>query len=177
MLELVDIIFISLAVIIVISAILALEARELIYGAVSLAVAFIAVAGIFLLLDAIYVALFQVAIYIGAVVVLILFTIMIVRPETGGQPTDERASLAERAAETGAATIIALVAMGVFFTTGAAAFTIAGPYDITLIDIGRSLFTQYGLAFITMGLVVASSLIGALALAQRPEETDDDTTD
>ena len=57
----------------------ALEAREIIYGAIGLAFSFFGVAGLFFLLDAPFVAVFQITVYIGAVAVLILFTVMLVR--------------------------------------------------------------------------------------------------
>src|SRR5712692_9836791 len=63
------------------SAIISLEAKEIIYGAIGLAGSLFGVATLFFLLNAPYVAVFQIAVYIGAVAVLILFTVMLVRQE------------------------------------------------------------------------------------------------
>jgi NADH-quinone oxidoreductase subunit J len=90
-----DIAFLALSGLVIVSAIFALEARELIYGAVGLAFSLIGVAGLFILLGAEYVAMFQVSVYVGAVVVLILFTIMLVRRESCKRKN--RAGLAVRA--------------------------------------------------------------------------------
>src|SRR5207244_10900489 len=68
------------------AAILAIEARDLVYGAAALGIAFLGVAGLFFLLVAAYVGWFQIAVYIGAVVVLILFTVMLVGPKKGEPP-------------------------------------------------------------------------------------------
>src|SRR6058998_1614646 len=76
-----DPIFIAVAVLTVGAAIIALEARELIYGAVALAISMLGIAGFFLLLDAPFVAMFQIAVYVGAVAVLIIFTVMLVRTQ------------------------------------------------------------------------------------------------
>src|SRR3712207_5803676 len=76
-----DPIFIAVAVLTVGTAILALEARELIYGAIALAISMLGIAGFFLLLDAPFVAMFQIAVYVGAVAVLIIFTVMLVRTQ------------------------------------------------------------------------------------------------
>src|SRR5919197_3295195 len=76
-----DIVFIAVAVLTVGTAIIALEARELIYGAVALAISMLGVAGFFLLLDAPFVAMFQILVYVGAVAVLIIFTVMLVRTQ------------------------------------------------------------------------------------------------
>ena len=60
-------------------AIAALEAKEIIYGAVGLAASFFGVASLFFLLDSPFVAVFQITVYVGAVAVLVLFTVMLVR--------------------------------------------------------------------------------------------------
>ena len=83
-----DVPFIILATVTVVAAIMALQAKELIYGAISLAISFIGVAGFFVFLDAPYLAMLQIAVYVGAVVVLILFTIMLVRREVVGETAE-----------------------------------------------------------------------------------------
>ncbi len=62
-------------------AIVALEAEEIVYGAIGLAGSLFGVATLFFLLNAPYVAVFQMTVYVGAVAVLILFTVMLVRQE------------------------------------------------------------------------------------------------
>ncbi len=176
MIELNDLLFYTVAVIIVLSAILALESRDLIYGAVSLSITFVGVAFLFILLGAAYVAIFQIAMYIGAVVVLILFTIMVVGSSRRKEADEKRSGRRERALEYGAAIVVGLTLIALLFTLGSSLFTFAGPYSLTLIDIGYALFSQYGLVFVIMGLVVASSLMGALTLAKiESRKVDDDT--
>src|ERR671932_2817934 len=80
-LHMADPMFIAVAVLTVGTAIMALEARELIYGAISLAISMLGIAGFFLLLDAPFVAMFQIAVYVGAVAVLVIFTVMLVRTQ------------------------------------------------------------------------------------------------
>ena len=82
--------FLVIAAATVIGAILAIEARDLVYGAAALGITFLGVAGLFILLDATYVAAFHIAVYIGAVVVLILFTVMLVGPVKGEAPIEHR---------------------------------------------------------------------------------------
>ena len=76
-----DPVFIGVAVLTVGTAIVALETRELIYGAIALAISMLGIAGFFLLLDAPFVAMFQIAVYVGAVAVLIIFAVMLVRTQ------------------------------------------------------------------------------------------------
>src|ERR1700680_4804367 len=79
MADVTDAAFIALTVVAVGGAISALEAREIIYGAVGLAASFFGVASLFFLLDSPFVAIFQITVYVGAVAVLVLFTVMLIR--------------------------------------------------------------------------------------------------
>jgi len=76
-----DTLFIAVAVLTIGSAIVALETRELVYGAIALAVSMMGIAGFFLLLDSPFVAMFQITVYVGAVAVLVIFTVMLVRTQ------------------------------------------------------------------------------------------------
>ena len=76
-----DAVFIGVAVLTIGSAILALESRELIYGAIALAISMLGIAGFFLLLDSPFVAMFQITVYVGAVAVLVIFAVMLVRTQ------------------------------------------------------------------------------------------------
>ncbi|MBT5842439.1 MAG: NADH-quinone oxidoreductase subunit J, partial [Thaumarchaeota archaeon] len=76
-----DAVFLALTVITIGSAIAALELRSLIYGSIALMGTLGGIAGFFFLLDAPFVALFQLAVYVGSIAVLILFTVMLVKRE------------------------------------------------------------------------------------------------
>src|SRR4030042_5294554 len=89
-LRMADPIFIAVAVMTIGSAIVALESRELIYGAIALAISMLGIAGFFLLLDAPFVAMFQITVYVGAVAVLIIFTVMLVRTQDLFSAKDDR---------------------------------------------------------------------------------------
>lgn len=83
------ILLIILLAIVIIAAILAIELRDLIYAAISLAVLSIALAGVFWILNAPWVALFQLMIYAGAVTVLLISTVALTeRFETGEAAED-----------------------------------------------------------------------------------------
>src|SRR3989338_2664856 len=76
-----DAVFLALSVITIGSAIAALELRSLIYGSIALMGTLGGIAGFFLLLDSPFVAMFQLAVYVGSIAVLILFTVMLVKRE------------------------------------------------------------------------------------------------
>ncbi len=83
------ILLIILLVITVIAAIFAIELRDLIYAAIALAVVSIALAGVFWILNAPWVALFQLMIYGGAVTVLLISTVALTERFETGEPAED----------------------------------------------------------------------------------------
>lgn len=71
--------FFVLAILTIFSSMMMVQSRKLVHSAVYLAGTFIGTAGLFILLKAEFVAWIQVLVYVGAVVTLILFTIMLTR--------------------------------------------------------------------------------------------------
>lgn len=63
----------------ILSSIMVVQAKKLVHSAVYLAGTLIGTAGLFLLLEAEFIAWIQVLVYVGAVITLILFTIMLTR--------------------------------------------------------------------------------------------------
>jgi NADH-quinone oxidoreductase subunit J len=71
--------FIIFTAIALISAILTLEAREIVHSVIFLCSTFVGVAGLYFLLNAEFIGIVQILIYIGAVTVLIAFAIILTR--------------------------------------------------------------------------------------------------
>jgi NADH-quinone oxidoreductase subunit J len=163
-----DPVFIAVAVLTVGAAIIALEARELVYGAVALAISMLGIAGFFLLLDAPFVAMFQIAVYVGAVAVLIIFTVMLVR-------TQALFTTKEDKKRKGAGIALMLIIMSSF----GALLLVSGlngqfgnfgsPPLVNFTQIGQLMLTYYAPALIILGLTLAGAVIAALALARRED--------
>src|SRR5919107_181768 len=163
-----DPIFIAVAVLTVGTAIIALEARELIYGAISLAISMLGIAGFFLLLDAPFVAMFQIAVYVGAVAVLIIFTVMLVRTQALFTTKEDK----KRKGAGIALMLIIMSSLGALLLTSGlngqfGDFNTSSSVDFT--EIGELMLTYYAPALIIMGLTLAGSVIAALALARRED--------
>jgi NADH-quinone oxidoreductase subunit J len=75
----IDIVFVVISIVTILSSIMVVQAKKLVHSAVYLAGALIGTAGLFILLKAEFIAWIQVLVYVGAVVTLILFTIMLTR--------------------------------------------------------------------------------------------------
>lgn len=71
--------FAAISAIIVASAVMVVKASDMVHAALYLALAFVAIAALFLTLEAEFLAVVQVLIYAGAVVVLMLFAIMLTK--------------------------------------------------------------------------------------------------
>jgi NADH-quinone oxidoreductase subunit J len=75
----IDFVFIFISIVTILSSIMVVQAKKLVHSAVYLAGALIGTAGLFITLNAEFIAWVQVLVYVGAVVTLILFTIMLTR--------------------------------------------------------------------------------------------------
>jgi NADH:ubiquinone oxidoreductase subunit 6 (subunit J) len=89
------ILLIILLVIVVFAAIVAIELRDLIYASIALAILSIALAGVFWILNAPWVALFQLMIYGGAVTVLLISTVALTERFESGEPIEDLDKLIE----------------------------------------------------------------------------------
>ena len=74
-----DVVFLVISVLTLISSIMVVQSRKLVHSAVYLAGALIGTASLFILLKAEFIAWVQVLVYVGAVITLILFTIMLTK--------------------------------------------------------------------------------------------------
>ena len=153
----------AMAVVTIASAIFALEAEEIVYGAIGLAGSLFGVATLFFLLNAPYVAVFQIAVYIGAVAVLILFTVMLVRQEKWAKEVPATSATRITGILTGLAVVVAL-AFAVA-ATSLSQFTKV-KNAATFVDIGRAISTGYAPVLEVLALVLAASVVGALTLSR-----------
>ena len=149
------------------SAIVALEAKEIVYGAIGLAGSLFGVAALFFLLDAPYVAVFQIAVYIGAVAVLILFTVMLVREEKWAKEAPVTSLSKIAGIITGLAITVAL-AVAALDTNLSQYTTISN--SATFLDIGQLISTGDAPVLLVLALVLAASVVGALTLSRADRE-------
>jgi NADH:ubiquinone oxidoreductase subunit 6 (subunit J) len=158
-----------MAVVTVGGALIALEADEIVYGAVALAGSLFGIASLFFLLNAPYVAVFQITVYVGAVAVLILFTVMLVRQEKWAKelsPTSP-VKLVGALAALALAAVFALATYNSQILTAATLQNGAG-----FLQIGQLISTGYAPVLEVLALVLAASVVGALTLSRvdKPEE-------
>lgn len=162
-----DLVFLAMMVVTVGSAIVALEAKEIVYGAIGLAGSLFGVATLFFLLNAPYVAVFQIAVYIGAVAVLILFTVMLVREEKWAKELPPQSITRLAGILTGLAVTVALV-FAVIATNLSQFNQVVN--TATFVDIGELISTGDSPILLVLALVLAASVVGALTLSRADRE-------
>ena len=144
---------------------------NIVYSAFLLGGVFLAVAGLYLMLNASFVAAAQVLVYVGAVNVLILFAIMLV---------NKRETMAAIPGLPVRRLLSGLVCGGLFALLLRVAYTTAwalpGPLPVgeeATIRIGEHLFSDYLLPFELASVLLLMAMIGAIVLARRDVFTSD----
>lgn len=160
------ILFLVLAVIAIGSALGMLFSKNAVYSALFLILNFSVVAVFYLLLDAPFIALTQVTVYAGAIMVLFLFVIMLLGAEQTGRINAAR--WVQPVAFTLAAILIAETAYIVFVQKNVAAITASIPVDFGApVAVGKLLFNQYLLPFEITSVLLLAAMIGAIVLTKR----------
>jgi NADH-quinone oxidoreductase subunit J len=149
--------FTIIAVLTLAAALATATLRKLMHAALSFAVAFVGVAAFFFLLGAEFVGLVLVFVYIGAVAVLIVFTILLTRRDV------EK----DRGFNWGGV-VIALAVFGglVWSVLKTQSLSIVAPHvpALTVKRVGEALMTSYVWPLQCVGLLLTAALIGALVL-------------
>ena len=142
---------------------MALEAEEIVYGAIALAGSLFGVASLFFLLDAPYVAVFQIAVYVGALAVLILFTVMLVREEKWKKEV-RPTSLARIAGILVGLAIAVSLGLAVVGSNLSSYTTLQN--TSTFLQIGQEISTHFAPVLEILALVLAAAVVGALTLSK-----------
>ena len=156
-------VFIVLAVLTIGGALGVVVTRNVVHAALALLVSLVAVAGVYLVLFAEFLALVQVLIYGGAIIIVLLFAIMLTRSGDYPRGTDNK--------QWPLAALASLAFLGVL----APSFLInrvegTESQNASFTGIGESLFTTWAVPFEIASLVLLVALIGAIIIARSDEE-------
>ncbi len=147
---------------------------NIVYSAFLLGGVFISMAGLYLLLNADFVATAQVLIYVGAVNVLILFAIMLVNKRQDFAPVPN-AWVRRGATALVCAGLFALLSTMVISTPWSFS-TQQAVGDGAIVAIGKHFFTDFLLPFELASVLLLMALVGAVILARREFIPDDTLT-
>jgi NADH-quinone oxidoreductase subunit J len=153
-----------LAVIMAVSALRVVTTRNVVHAALYLVVTLMGAAAMYILLFAEFVAWVQVLVYVGAIVVLALFGLMLTRAPIGKGDFDNDQRL-----------LAALVAAGIFGITSYIVYEAfegqeidyARDAGVTSRQIGEEIFSKYVLPFEVVSILLLAALVGAVVIARR----------
>jgi NADH-quinone oxidoreductase subunit J len=158
-----DIIFYLFAALTLVSAFFVVTNRNIVYSAFFLLITFFGVAGIYVLLGADFVAIVQLIVYVGGILILLLFGVMLTNKITNVE------------IKTGTINIYPAV-IGVGLLTGALlaalihsnwkTMPVEAPLPTTA-ALGTILIQEYALVFELLGIILLIALIGAASIARR----------
>ena len=168
-----EVAFYILSAVAVLGALVAVRRRNLVHGVLALVRFFAALAGLFLLLLAEFIAAVQVLVYIGAVGILLLFAIMLTERVSG----DDGRRLTSRGWWWGLAAAIAVfVALLLPVITGTEFSAATQPVQPSVKALGKQLMNPYVVTLEVLALLLTAALVGAVAAAQggrSPAERED----
>lgn len=145
-----------------VAGVLVVASRNVVHAALFLVAALTAMAALFLLLGAEFVGWTQILIYVGAIVVLLLFGIMLTKAPMGRMALDNQ--------KRGMALVVAAGTFGVLTWLIWDAFgseRIPLKQAVTTKQIGQSMFDRFVLPFEAISVLLLAALVGAIVLARK----------
>src|SRR3989475_8171472 len=154
----------------VVASLLVIAQRNPIYSVLLLILSFGALSGLYILLDAPFVAVIQIIVYAGAIMVLFLFVVMLLNAPHEETDYDARVHplMRRNAMRFGAVLAIAFVAeLWWALTKGGETGEFGKASMSSVAAVGRILFTDYAFAFEVTSVLILVALVGAVVLARR----------
>lgn len=166
-----DALFLLIGCVTSVAAILAVTSRNVLHAALWLVVTLGTLAGCYLVMGAELVALVQLLVYVGGVVVLVLFALMLTRAGQGGAPLSTAG---------GTRILAAVLAALITVLLGAALSTMVGWSRVDVApaasaEIGGQIFGTWVWPFELLSLLLLLALIAAIAVARGAGTTEDAT--
>ena len=160
--------FYLLSVVALVSAILMITRRSPVVSVLYLILNFFSLAGLYLTLNAQFIAVIQIIVYAGAIMVLFLFVVMLLRLGDEAQLT-ETLNYRKLIAIGLAIALFLEIAYIIGFRGGEGHLTQA-PNSVsigTVESIGREMFTRYLFPFEVTSMILLAAIVGAVVLAKR----------
>ena len=158
--------FCVLAVIGGLAAIAVVTVRNVVHAALYLVVSLLSVAGVYLLLGAEFVAWVQILIYVGAIVILFLFGLMLTKAPIGRDALDNQQRWLGALVGVGVFAGLVFLIQEAYPLQDAVAFrTVEGTTDV----VGEAIFRNYVLPFEAVSFLLLAALIGAIVLARKDD--------
>ncbi|WP_337103919.1 NADH-quinone oxidoreductase subunit J [Paenibacillus sp. YIM B09110] len=156
--------FFIFSAIMICGAVLMITLEKVVHMVVSMAAVFLGLAGMFVLLEAEFVAFVQVLIYAGAISILMIFGIMMTKHQSADQEPVK--PLKEALAIIGALSLFGILFYAIRMTTFPEPAPFQAGEDNTM-AIGMTLYTGYIIPFELLSVLLTVAFIGAIVLAKK----------
>ena len=160
------IIFYLFAAITIVSAIVVVNSKNIVHAAFSLLLTFFGVSGLYALLGADFLAVVQIMVYVGGILILLIFGVMLTNKITNVEI--KSGTIQVIPAIIGLATFAAIL-VSLMTSTKWKSEKIEIP-ETTIYSIGNTLLNEYVLIFELLGILLLIVLIGAASIARRDNE-------
>jgi NADH-quinone oxidoreductase subunit J len=162
--------FYALASVAVGASLLVIAQRNPVHSVILLIASFGALSGLYVMLDAPFVAVIQIVVYAGAIMVLFLFVVMLLNAPREETAADERRHILLRSGPLRFGAFLAVVLaweLGWALARGRESGAFGSGSTTSVAAIGRSLFTDYAFAFEVTSVLILVAMVGAVVLARR----------
>jgi NADH-quinone oxidoreductase subunit J len=165
-------IFYLFGAIAVVASLLVIAQRNPIYSVLLLIASFGALSGLYVLLEAPFVAVIQIVVYAGAIMVLFLFVVMLLNAPREDTEHDLRMHVLLRLWPVRLGALLALALM-VELVWALSQTRLAGAFEaaplIPVAAIGQRLFTEYAFQFEVTSILILVAMLGAVLMARRED--------
>ena len=164
--------FYFFAALAIVASLLVIAQRNPVYSVLLLILSFGALSGLYVLLDAPFVATIQIIVYAGAIMVLFLFVVMLLNAPHEETDFDERTHpmLRPGPMRFGAVLALGLIAELAWALARSAPRSTFSNAPITSVSaIGRTLFTDYAFQFEVTSVLILVAMVGAVVMARRED--------
>jgi NADH-quinone oxidoreductase subunit J len=168
--------FYAFAAVSVVGSLLVVLQKNPVYSVLAIIGSFFGLAGLYVLLEAPFVAVVQIIIYAGAIMVLFLFVVMLLNvPREDAAEWDRSHPLYRPMAVRIGAVLAVLLALQLGWalsrTAGLAGTVGEETTAVSSVrELGRVLFTDYMFAFEVTSILIIASMVGAVVLARKRED-------
>lgn len=155
-------IFYFLSALIIGSSVMVVLARNMVYSAVALFMTMVGISGVFMMLDAEFLASVQILIYAGAATILLLFVVMITSKKI------EKPAIWFNAQADVSLLVVGIITTGIILAIVRSQWEIvAKTVEKTTAQLALALFRSYGMPFEVASVLLLVALVGAIVLARR----------
>ena len=168
--------FYAFAAVTVIGSLLVIVQKNPVYSVLAIIAAFFGLAGLYVLLEAPFLAVAQIIIYAGAIMVLFLFTVMLLNaPREDAAEWDRSHPLYRPMAVRIGAVLALLLVLELGWALNRTSGLNVGvaearPAASSIQEMGRVLFTDYMFAFEVTSVLIIAAMVGAVVLARKRED-------